>query len=113
MDRNSKNRTYLNQVDLITLNDFMRTVCTSLGKGDDRVATYKEAWSDKHVLDRVQATIPHLPLSHVRGLRQRMFGELLPGRHAGAGTMSARLVAAEADLAKLTSWAKACGWDGA
>jgi hypothetical protein len=55
--------------------------------------------------------IPHIQISHVQGLRARVFGELAKPRKQGrpSTTLVERVAALEAAVTGLAAWAKACG----
>lgn len=76
MGRHSKNRAYLNQIELIALNDFMRTLVTTTMVNGERQAVYAKPWSDAAVLKKMGEQIPHLTMAHVQGFRRRAFGDV-------------------------------------
>ncbi len=115
MPRNSKGRVYLNQAEMVELNDFLRTVCTSTQVGDHREAVYQSPWTDQIVANKMREKIPHIQLTHVQGFRLRVFGEIARASAGGrpTGKLTERVAELEAQVAKLTTWAKACGCETA
>lgn len=101
-------RLYLNQSEIILLNDFMRTICSSTEVNGKRIAEYKSPWTDMLVVNELRSKIAHIAMSHVQGFRERIFGNLIRG--SGPHTYSKQQLADR--LQKLEEWARSCGFEG-